>query len=412
VYWLCFREGRDDARYLYTLQQAIVERQGARDAACRRRVAAGKALLQATWDAIRVQKKYLAEGMWPSEEFNARRWQIALAIRDLLACPVVRADARAPSVLVDRIQTPPQDTDQAFLDRAAAAGLLEVRDLGGDFSRWVNVTGEGRITVTPEAGRNGKPGLRWEVAVDHKTDGGGETGKYPVGWPRIYRDFKKPALDMAAYDYLLFLIRVDSDRDEVADDSTPVGFTIHSNKFFEVSRDLGGRQRVWVPVIFPVRDMIAQVGRGEKPWHAIERVQFFIAERRYAHGTHLRFDIAEVKLLRFKAPVIRSVSCPAVIMLPKKTLTPRVLIMGRRPAKRGALELEAVVLDERGRKLARCVRDLAADDVPPLDLTGVQPGTCRLRVAVRTPDGAEKSRVEQSLECLPGPFFGAGSARR
>ena len=28
VYWACFREGYDDARYLYTLQQAIVEREG------------------------------------------------------------------------------------------------------------------------------------------------------------------------------------------------------------------------------------------------------------------------------------------------------------------------------------------------------------------------------------------------
>ena len=42
VYWECFREGRDDARYIYTLQQAAWEREGTDDATCRRLVAEAK----------------------------------------------------------------------------------------------------------------------------------------------------------------------------------------------------------------------------------------------------------------------------------------------------------------------------------------------------------------------------------
>ena len=95
--------------------------------------------MQKTWDDIRVQKKYLAANLWPSEEFDARRWQLALAIRDLRRYPAVRR-GQAPSVLVDRIQPPPHDTDQAFLARAAAAGKLTVKDLGGDFSGLPHLT--------------------------------------------------------------------------------------------------------------------------------------------------------------------------------------------------------------------------------------------------------------------------------
>ena len=99
VYWECFREGVDDARYIYTLQQAIFQREGSPDAQCRRVVADARKLLQDTWDAIHVQQKYLADGMWPSEEFNTRRWLLAQATGELLRYPAVRTGS-APSVLV------------------------------------------------------------------------------------------------------------------------------------------------------------------------------------------------------------------------------------------------------------------------------------------------------------------------
>src|SRR5690606_32794725 len=102
VCWDCFREGRADARCTYALQEAIVERESSNAPACLKLVREGKSLLQETWDAINVQQRYLDEGMWHSEEFNARRWRIALMIAALLEYPPVD-DAVAPSVLVDRI---------------------------------------------------------------------------------------------------------------------------------------------------------------------------------------------------------------------------------------------------------------------------------------------------------------------
>jgi len=105
VYWMCFREGYDDARYVYTLQQAVVQRQDSSDPACRAAVEAGRRVLRETWAAIRVQPKYLAAGMWPSAQFDAVRWRLAAATEQLLRYPAGNR-AIAPSVLIDAGREP------------------------------------------------------------------------------------------------------------------------------------------------------------------------------------------------------------------------------------------------------------------------------------------------------------------
>ena len=142
VYWECFREGNDDARYVYTLQQAVFQREGSPNADCRRAVAEAKKLLQDTWDAIDVQQKYLADGMWPSEEFNTRRWLLAQAIAKLLQYPAVRTGA-APSVLVTNTSPRPAEAETSLIDKALQNGNVQSMDLGGDFAAWSNGTKEG-----------------------------------------------------------------------------------------------------------------------------------------------------------------------------------------------------------------------------------------------------------------------------
>ncbi len=144
VYWACFREGYDDARYLYTLQQAVVERDPSKDPVCVAAVTQARRLLQETWDAIRVQPKYLAEGMWPSDEFDAIRWHLAEQTARLLQYPAT-IKAIAPSVLLTdpgRKQHAPQGPSP--YETAAKAGSLETLDLGGDFTGWKNGTAEGK----------------------------------------------------------------------------------------------------------------------------------------------------------------------------------------------------------------------------------------------------------------------------
>lgn len=100
VYWACFREGYDDARYIYTLQQAIVQRQDSADPACQAAIRAARQLLRDTWDSIHVQRKYLATGMWPSREFDVVRWRLANETEKLSKYPAT-SNATAPSVLLD-----------------------------------------------------------------------------------------------------------------------------------------------------------------------------------------------------------------------------------------------------------------------------------------------------------------------
>ncbi len=407
IYWECFREGNDDARYLYTLQQVVFEREGARDPECRRAVEEAKSLLQETWDAIHVQQKYLAGGMWPSEEFNTRRWLLAQAIERLHRYPPER-QGTAPSVLVADTTPRPAEDKIPLIEKAFQEGNVEVKDLGDDFASWVNSTKEGTAEVTEAAGRQGQKGLRWRVRVDHENDGG-EGGNYPVGWPRIARTFDPGKLDMSGYDYLSFLVRIDSDRDEVADDSTPLGFMLASHKvqgrFFETQRDLGDRQRVWIPVRFSIKRLMEEVGRGTDPWRDISRVQIFIAEGNFAHGTSLTFDIAEARLLRFKSPMISQIDAPAYFTLPTTWLPVEFNVMGTGAVEVGSHTLTALLETTEGQGVAQQQQDLAERRVIVLNTASISPGRYRLRLKITDAEGELCSEGTRDIEALAGPVY-------
>ena len=95
IYWECFREGYDDERYLYTLQQTIEERKGLKE--CENLVNEGEQLLKNIWDSIKVQPMYLDTNVWASENFEKYRWQIACQISALKKYPPLR-EIKAPSV--------------------------------------------------------------------------------------------------------------------------------------------------------------------------------------------------------------------------------------------------------------------------------------------------------------------------
>lgn len=409
IYWECFREGNDDARYLYTLQQMIFEREGSNDPECHRAVQDAKELLQAMWDAINVQQKYLAEGMWPSEEFNSRRWMLAQAIEQLNQWPGERR-GNAPSVLAANTAPQPAKDETPVIEKALQTGNIETKDLSGGFTSWSSGTKEGAVQITAEAGRQGQKGLRWHVRVDHETDGG-EGGSYPVGWPRISRTFAPGELDMSGYDYLSFVVRVDSDRDEVADDSTPLGFVLSSHRvtqrFFSTQRDLGESQRVWIPIRFSIKDLMKEVGLGQDPWSDISRVQLFISENDFAHGTNLTFDMAEAKLLRFKSPMISQIIVPEYLLLPKTWLPVSFKVMGTNSVKPGSHEVAASLTTAAGRVIVQQKQDLAGQRVVVLDTSSIPPGRYGLHLKIADAAGKLCSEETRDMEAIPGPDFDA-----
>jgi hypothetical protein len=406
VYWECFREGYDDGRYIYTLQSAIVEREASADAECRKLAAEGKKLLDETWASIEVQDKYLASGMWPSDEFDAVRWRIADLTERLLRFPAAK-EAQAPSVLVsDTKPAAPRDTAAALEDEIAK-GNVEVLDIGGDWSGWENGTKEGKAEVTEEAGRKGGKGLRWTVTVDHKADGG-EGGGYPVGWPRLSRAFKEGELDLTGYDCLLLWIRIDSDRDEVADDRTPVSVLIGSHKAkprYQKTLDFGDRQRVWIPVRVPMSEAIKSSSGDRAPWTSVSRVQLSISERNYTHGTKLVFDIGGAALLRFKSPSLESIEAARRFLLPCAFYPLSFDVLGSGSVKEGSHTVKAALCDDGGKPLAAASQDLAGPSRMALDASKLSPGLCRLRLEIVEAGGKTCSQADATVLLLPGPLY-------
>jgi hypothetical protein len=410
VYWSCFREGYDDARYIYTLQQAIVEREGSKDAACLAAVGDGRRILQETWDAIRVQPKYLAAGMWPSEEFDAVRWRLAAQTVRLMEFPAANRAATAPSVLVaDAAKPKPGAAAPSPYEAAARAGTIETFDLGGDFTGWKNGTAEGKTEITEAARHAEKTGLRWTVVIDHKNDGG-EGGKYPIGWPRLAREFKPGQLDMTRYDTLVFWIRIDSSRDEVADDHTPVGISISSHgkkgTLFSKSLDLGGEQRVWLPVRFSIKEMMAAADAGAEPWKSVSRVQLYVSEHNYAHAARLAFDVGEASLLRLTAPVVAGLDAPRHVLLPRRTMAFAFDIIGMGAVAKGSHTVTAALEPAAGgAPQAEARQDLADPHRMALPLPALGPGAYTLRLTIRDAQGNKCSEFSQPVTAHAGPLY-------
>jgi len=81
--WEAYREGYDDYRYVFSLQQAIARAEKSASDAARQEAAEAQKVLEELWKAIPVLAKYKYDGFWPPEEMDVRRWQIAERLEKL-----------------------------------------------------------------------------------------------------------------------------------------------------------------------------------------------------------------------------------------------------------------------------------------------------------------------------------------
>lgn len=85
--WEAYREGYNDYRYVFTLEQLMVEARTSGRPAAEAAARHAEAERRFVWDAIRVQAKYKHDDLWSAEEFDVHRWIIArqiLALEDAL----------------------------------------------------------------------------------------------------------------------------------------------------------------------------------------------------------------------------------------------------------------------------------------------------------------------------------------
>lgn len=75
--WEAYREGYDDYRYIYTLQQLIKKAQASTSREARQEAAVAEKTLDFVWQTIPVLPKYKYEGFWSPEEMDVYRWLIA-----------------------------------------------------------------------------------------------------------------------------------------------------------------------------------------------------------------------------------------------------------------------------------------------------------------------------------------------
>ena len=406
VYWSCFREGFDDARYIYTLQQAVVQREGSVDPDCQAAVQEGRRLLQETWDSIRVQAKYLATGMWPAGEFDAARWRLAVATERLLRHPATNSSP-APSVSIAAALSAKAERPSAF-QQAAKAAKLETFDLGGDFRSWVNGTAEGKTEITEQSRYEGKAGLRWTVTVDWEHDGG-EGGKYPIGWPRISRSFKPGELDLSQYDSLVFWLRIDSSGGNADANRTPVGLVIRSHAMkrplFERSVDLNGAQHAWIPLRFSLPEIIAAAGGGAGSWKSISLVQLFISESDFPHGTRLVFDLGAALAQRVQVPTLIGLDAPRHMLWPQRSMSLTFDAAGMATVFPGSHSITVAIEKTGGAIAAEARQDLAAGNQIAIVCADLEPGEYVLRATIRDNHGRQCSQWAQPITLCAGPLY-------
>lgn len=88
--WEAYREGYDDYRYIYTLEQLIAEAKRSNRPKVRQAAEQAQKELDSVWNAIRVQEKYKYDDLWAPEEFDVYRWIVArqiLALREAMGKP-------------------------------------------------------------------------------------------------------------------------------------------------------------------------------------------------------------------------------------------------------------------------------------------------------------------------------------
>jgi hypothetical protein len=215
-------------------------------------------------------------------------------------------------------------------------------------------------------------------------------------------------LDFSDHDYLSLLIRVDSNRDEVADDSTRLGLSLRSHStpqhLFDTQVDLGDRQRQWIPLRFPLRELIDRTGVGPAPWRSVSNIQLFVAESDYAHGTDLTFEIRDIELLRFTSPVIQRVDAPAYVTLPRSRLAVSFEIVGTRSVRPGSHTVTLSLTSGDGRTRTEQQQDLANEHVVVLDTSTLVPGSYHMDLAIIAADGTRCAHERRPLEAVAGPL--------
>lgn len=199
---------------------------------------------------------------------------------------------------------------------------------------------ESTVDVSTARIRDAAASLHWHVTVDYES---GEP-KYPIGWPRVNRNFSAgPLRDWSGWDYLHCWIYTATNR--VALPSVPAGLGLHTpdrtGAFQRTLSELKAGE--WVEIKLP----ISQIPRA----HDVRQIQFHLAESNYRHGDQLDFYLNDLALLRYATPTILEFAAESPVLFSDTTRIPvRLHLAGLAPGARAEVVCE---LHREGRVAAR-----------------------------------------------------------
>jgi hypothetical protein len=397
-YWENFREGYDDGRYLYTLQQAIVERRGSTNPACRKVVREAELYLQALWNAIPNREKYLHGNFWLGQRFNLTRWQIALYIMALQKYPAVDKIS-AGSVTVKTTSKVAKEKVKFVCDE------LKMQDIAG----WRNITVEGKLAMSKKLRDNGKPVIKWQVTIDKEHDGGGESsGKYLVGWPRIYRAIKTGSIDLRKYDFFSMKVYIASDRDAVQAEQSPLHYDFIFSKPGGKTIKVQGyilktvSENRWVQVRLNIKDIL---GSQKVDLKNFSGMQIWLGERSYPDKATIKFYFADMAFLKFQNPVINTVNYLPDFTIGTGFYPVEYGILGISTVKSGSFTVRAELVDSSGKTVASGEIDVTAGKELRMPVKKqATPGRGKLMISVVSQSGkvvAEKKQTVNFIQPFP-----------
>lgn len=208
----------------------------------------------------------------------------------------------------------------------------------GSITTWS--TAESTVAISTERTRDAAAALHWHVTVDYST---GEP-KYPIGWPRVNRNFPAgPLRDWSGWDYLHFWVYTATNREKLP--AIPAGLGLHTpDRSGAFQRNLSElKAGTWVEFKLP----LSPIPRH----HDVRQIQFHIAESNYRDGDQLDFYVSDLALLRYAAPTILAFAAESTVLFTDTARIPVTLhVAGLVPGARAEVTCE---LHREGRVAAR-----------------------------------------------------------
>ena len=323
VYWVCFREGVDDLRYIYTLMQSVYDRKDVKDSKCRELCEKAGNFIRNVWNKIPVERKYLFQNSWTGQDYSAVRAYAAYLLEQLSKYPAKSKRKIAPSFnlkLADAFTEHKTHLAASFSSTNNTQGNLLLPKF-----KWKACNRECKLIRKNDL-------MILDFDIDHKVDGETPGGKYPMGWPRARLDIANREVNLADYDFIHLEILISSNRDEIQDDKLSLYLTLKTwnNNFTQL--DLLGNvdENKILQLNIPVKKIIAGLKPvpGNKKEIFLKIIQLVVSENKYLDKTKLKFKISRFSLEKIKSATLASSKYPFFVSEGEKNIPVQLQVLG------------------------------------------------------------------------------------